>query len=60
MIRPSLRRGRGPALRSSRDDDTGLDYYDKPADGRGRPAPSLPARGDASGGPSANGQHNAL
>jgi len=32
MIRPSLRRGRGPAApRSVEDDDTGLDYYDTPA-----------------------------
>ena len=64
MIRPSLRRGRGPAApRSSRDDDTGLDYYDKPADGIGAPRaePGSPRRRiRRPGGPSATGHHNAL
>ena len=64
MIRPSLRRGRGPpAPRSGKDDDTGLDHYDTLADDIWRPAPSRVAgrrrRTRRLGGPSAIGHHNA-
>jgi hypothetical protein len=64
MIRPSLRRGRGPAApQSCKDDDTGLDYYDtlagdiwRPrAEPGSRPA-AAPRRPD---GRSAIGHHNA-
>ncbi len=41
MIRPSLRRGPGPAApRSCKDHDTGLDCYDTLAGNIWRPAPS--------------------
>jgi hypothetical protein len=63
MIRPSLRRGRDPAApRSNRDDDTGLDYHDKPAGGIGAPRaePARPRRRIRRPGPSATGHHNAF
>ena len=55
MIRPSLRRGRGPAApRSGKDDDTGPGYYDTPpATSGARAEPGSRARGNVSGGTSA-------
>jgi hypothetical protein len=64
MIRPSLRRGPGPAApRSGKDEETGLGYYGTPAGDIWRPAPSRAAgpqrRTRRPDGPSVIGHHNA-